>query len=117
MKRHELTNQQWEQIKDLLPPERGRPGRPAKDNRLMLNAMLWTLTTGAPWRDLPVEYGPWESVYTRFSRWSKQGVLAAVLDRLIRDKGKRPPHAFIDATIVKAHQHAAGAKGGRTLRP
>lgn len=116
MKRHELTTQQWDQIKDLLPAERGRQGRPAKDNRQMINAMLWVLTTGAPWRDLPEQYGPWESVYTRFSRWSKSGVLDRVLEHLAQDKHKRSPHYLIDATIVKAHQHSAGAKGGSTLR-
>lgn len=84
----------------------------------MLEGMLWILRTGAPWRDLPSAYGPWESVYTRFSRWSASGVLARLFEALARE---RDDEGFlIDATIVRAHQDASGAakKGGpgnRTL--
>ncbi|MEV2466381.1 transposase [Paenibacillus larvae] len=68
-RRYELRDDQWDQIKDMLPPERKtQGGRPAKDNRQMLNAMLWVIRSGAPWRDLPEYYGPWQSVYTRFRR-------------------------------------------------
>lgn len=63
-RRYELTDQEWEQIALLLPPENtGKPGRPSKDNRLMLNAMIWLARSGAAWRDLPERYGPWTSVY------------------------------------------------------
>ena len=112
--RFELTDEEWNQIKDFLPPERGRRGRPSKCNRLMLNAMLWIIRTGAPWRDLPEHYGSWKSVHTRFSRWSKQGVWAKVLENI----ASHPDDEFhmIDSTAVRAHQHAAGAKGGSNFK-
>jgi len=79
----------------------------------MLEGMLWILRTGAPWRDLPSAYGPWESVYTRFSRWSASGVLARLFEALARERDDEGYH--VDATIVRAHQDATGAakKGGR----
>ena len=113
--RRELSDRQWELIAPLLPPERGRWARPAKDNRLMVNAILWILRTGAPWRDLPAEYGPWNSVYTRFSRWSKAGIWEKVLAVLSQD---RDGEAYmLDSSVIRAHQHSAGAKGGRKIRP
>lgn len=105
-----LSDAQWSKIQPLLPPETKTGGRDAKPHRLMVEAMLWILRTGAPWRDLPEEYGPWKSVYTRFSRWSRSGVFAHVLHALALE---RDAEGFlIDATIVRAHQDAAGAKGG-----
>ena len=75
-RRYELTDQEWEQIALLLPPENtGKPGRPSKDNRLMLNAMIWLARSGAAWRDLPERYGPWTSVYSRFRKWIEDGIL------------------------------------------
>ena len=75
-RRYELTDQEWEQIASLLPVEKNsRPGRPSKDNRLMINAMIWIVRSGAPWRDLPERYGPWKSVYSRFRKWIEDGVL------------------------------------------
>jgi len=73
----------------------------------MLEAMIWILRTGAPWRDLPPEYGSWNSVYTRFSRWSQKGVLKRVFDKLAEDHDNEG--YMIDATIVRAHQDASGA--------
>ncbi|WP_172422825.1 transposase [Paenibacillus larvae] len=74
-KRYEIRDDQWEKIKDLLPPERKpQGGRIAKDNRMMLNAMLWVARSGAPWRDLPEHYGSWKTVYTRFRRWQMAGI-------------------------------------------
>ncbi len=78
---------------------------------MMINAILWILRTGAPWRDMPEAYGPWKSVYTRFSRWSKQGVWEQILKALSQDsdnESKMP-----DGSVIRAHQHAAGAKGGQ----
>lgn len=75
-RRYELTDQEWEQIAPLLPPEKNsRPGRPSKDNRLMINAMIWIARSGAPWRDLPERYGSWNSVYSRFRKWVEDGTL------------------------------------------
>jgi len=113
-RRYELTDEQWEQIRGLLPPERGRKARPAKDNRLMVNGMVWILRTGAPWRDLPSRFGPWKSVHTRFSRWVRQGVWGRLLAEF--RKQENGVIYFIDATIVRAHQDAQGARKGGTGR-
>ncbi len=110
-RRYELTDQEWEQIAFLLPPENtGKPGRPSKDNRLMLNAMIWLARSGAAWRDLPERYGPWTSVYSRFRKWIDDGILDNIFRvlSLEAELGDLP----IDATIVQAHQHSAGAKKG-----
>lgn len=87
-----------------------RGGRPPKDDRLMLEAMLWRVRTGAPWRDLPPLFGPWPSVYTRFRRWSAQGLWSHLLRHFARDADIE--QLCVDATIVRAHQHAAGGAGG-----
>jgi transposase len=103
---------QWSRIEPLLPPATRTGGRDAKPHRRMVEAMVWVLRTGAPWRDLPPAYGPWQSVYTRWSRWSASGVMASLLAALSRE---RDGESFlIDATIVRAHQDASGArkKGG-----
>jgi transposase len=107
-KRHALTDEQWAQIAPLLPREVGRVARPAKSNRLMVDAMVWILRTGAPWRDLPRHFGPWKSVYTRFRRWTRQGVWTGVLEQLAQQQDSES--YLIDATIVRAHQDATGAK-------
>ena len=101
-----LTDTQWKRLEPLLPATGGR-GRPARPHRVMLEAMIWVLRTGAPWRDLPPDYGPWKSVYTRFSRWSEKGVLQAVFDALAQERDGEG--YMIDATIVRAHQDATGA--------
>ena len=111
-RRFELSDEVFCAIAPELPPERGRKARPATDNRRMVNAMLWVLRTGAPWRDLPEHFPPWKSVYTRFSRWTAKGIVQAVLLRLTR--GAKEEGFHVDATIVRAHQDAHGArKGGR----
>jgi len=107
-----LTDAQWQRVEPLLPTASKKGGRPSKPHRPKVEAMLWILRTGAPWRDLPSAYGPWESVYTRFSRWSKAGVLRRLFEALACD-GDREGF-LIDASIVRAHQDASGAarKGG-----
>jgi len=86
MRRHELAEEQRNRIKEILPPERKESGgRPAKDNRVMLNGIIYWLNTGIPWRDLPERFGPWKSVYTRFSRWTKQGIFEQLLKALIKN--------------------------------
>jgi transposase len=109
-RRYELTDEQWEGIRGLLPPERGRKARPAKDNRPMVNAMVWILRSGAPWRDLPPHYGPWKSVWRRFSRWRQQGIWQKVLAEFRKDADGIA--YLVDATIVRAHQDAHGARKG-----
>jgi transposase len=111
-RRFELSDVEWAAIAGMLPPERGRKARPARNNRRMINAMLWVLRTGAPWRDLPEHYPPWKSVYTRFSRWSAQGLWTRVL--MILSEAADTEGYHIDGSIVRAHQDAHGArKGGR----
>lgn len=102
-----LHDEQWQRIERLLPPQHTTGGRPAKPHRPMVEAMIWLLRTGAPWRDLPADYGPWQSVYTRFSRWSKSGVLQRLLEGLAQEQDEEG--YLIDATIVRAHQDASGA--------
>ncbi len=116
MRRHELTDDQWERLGPLLPPQRPATGRLATDHRTIINGILWVLKTGAPWRDLPERFGPWQTVYSRFRRWQHAGIW----DRILADLQRAQDAAgqldwtvhFIDSTIVRAHQHAAGAKGG-----
>lgn len=110
LKRYELTDQEWEQIAPLLPSGKGKRGRPPKDNRQMLNAMVWLARSGAPWRDLPERYGPWESVYSRFRKWIDDGILDNIFRVLSLEAELY--ELSIDASIVQAHQHSAGAKKG-----
>ena len=113
MRRHEITDDRWERIKDLLPGQAGDPGVTAKDNRLFVNAVLWIARTGAPWRDLPERFGPWGSVWKRFDRWGAKGVWRRVFETL-----QEPDLEWmiLDSTVVRAHQHAAGKKGGKAVR-
>ena len=115
-----LTDEQWTRLAPLLPPQKPATGRPAKPHREVLEAIGWVLRTGAPWRDLPSEYGPWQTAASRFYRWTEQGVWDRVLAALQADVDARGEldwllH-YLDGSVVRAHQHAAGAKGG-TLRP
>ena len=106
MRRHEISDDQWNRIKDFLPGKAGDPGRTAVDNRLFINAVLWIARTGVPWRDLPERFGEWNSVFQRFNRWCKRGVWARLLE-LWKDPDLE--YLMLDSTIIRAHQHAAGA--------
>jgi transposase len=112
MRRHELSDAQWHLIEDLMPPE-GSPGRPWNNHRETLNGMMWILHTGAPWRDLPDHYGPWESVYCRFSRWRRNGTLDRILDRLqmrLDREGRVDWDLWcVDGSMIRASRAAAGA--------
>ena len=113
MKCYELTTEQWERIKPLLPPEKtGKRGRPCKDNRSMLNGMLWIARSGAQWRELPETYGPWQSVYARFAKWRDDGTLETVFHALAEDADTK--NLSIDSTCIKVHESAnGGGKNGR----
>jgi len=120
MRRHELTDEQWARLAPLLPPQKPATGRPANDHRTILNGILWVLKTGAPWRDLPERYGSWHTVYSRFARWQRAGIWQRILAELQRDAHDRHQvdwsAQMVDGTVIRAHQHAAGArrlKGGR----
>lgn len=82
LRRHEIKNQDWERIKDQLPPENTGEGRPSKSNRMMLNGMTWKVKTGAPWRDLPGRFGPWKTVYSRFRSWSNDDLFQKMFEFL-----------------------------------
>jgi len=114
MNRKRLRNDQWERIENLLPGKITDPGRTAKDNRQFVEAVFWILRTGSPWRDLPAEYGHWHRTYVRFARWRESGVWKRVADALRRDADLE--YLFIDSTIVRAHQHSAGAQKKREVR-
>ena len=109
-RRYALRDDQWERIKDLLPGREGTVGVTAKDNRLFVDAVLYRYRAGIPWRDLPARFGDFRVVHTRFSRWAKNGVWQRVFEHLAEDADNE--YAMIDSTIVRAHQHSAGAKGG-----
>lgn len=108
-RRHSLSDDQWDKIKDALPGKIGDRGRTALDNRLFIDAVMWIAKTGAPWRDLPSEYGKWFSVHKRFIRWSKNGVWQMIFNTFAVTADTE--WLMIDSTIIRAHQHAAGAKG------
>lgn len=103
-----LRDDQWERIEDLLPGREGYVGVTAKDNRLFVEAVLYRYRTGIPWRDLPERYGDFRVVHTRHSRWAKSGVWERIFKVLAEDADNE--YAMIDATIVRAHQHSAGAQ-------
>lgn len=120
-RRHELTDPQWAALAPHLPPQRPATGRPAKDHRTIINGILWRLRTGAPWRDLPERYGPWQTVYSRFRRWQQAGVwdqLLAAVQTAADQRGELDWSLhFLDGTNIRAHPHAAGAKKGAVIPP
>ena len=103
-----LRDDQWQRIEHLLPGKPTDRGVTAKDNRLFIEAVLWILRTGSPWRDLPPELGDWHNTYTRFSRWGEAGVWQRVTEALSSAPDLQA--LLIDSTIVRAHQHSAGAQ-------
>ena len=112
-----LRDDQWERLKEFVPGGRKGKRGPRTDNRRFVNALLWMARSGARWRDLPEQLGDYETVKRRYYRWIEMGVLDAVLTALAREADLE--WLMIDSTIVRAHQHAAGArrqKGGRMPR-
>jgi transposase len=114
LRRYGLRDDQWERIQDSLPGREGHVGGTAKDNRLFVEAVLYRYRAGMPWRDLPARFGDFRVIHTRHMRWSKSGVWQKIFEHLAEDADNE--YAMIDATIVRAHQHAAGAKGGTKKR-
>ena len=107
MARTLLSDEVWNKVRDILPGKEGDRGRTASSNRWFLEAVLWIARTGSPWRDLPAEFGRWHTVYIRFSRWRSKGVWQRVVNALAGET--EIEHVLIDSTIVRAHQHSAGA--------
>lgn len=119
---YQLSDAQWEQIKESFPQRRGESGFAAKiDNREVFEAVLFRLRTGCPWRDLPAAYGGWHAINIRWQRWVKSGVPQRAMVAWYLEAVKRGAVnlelALLDSTIVRAHQHAAGARKKRASRP
>ena len=108
--RHDISDEVWGLLEPHLPGQRGQWGGIAQDNRRFINAVFWVLRTGAPWRDLPPDYGKWGTVHQRFIRWRRKGIWEELLEILIDE----PDYEWlmIDTSHIKLHPHAAGAKGG-----
>ena len=113
MKRHELIDEQWALIEPFVPPSAAHTGRPPRDRRTLLNGILWILHTGAPWRDLPERFGPWQTVYHHFAKWRREGIFAEIVDALqirLDDRGLIDWDLWcIDGANVRAARAAAGA--------
>src|SRR5690242_21353625 len=114
MRRGELTDEQWEKLQPLLPPQKPKRGRPTEDHRRVLNGILWILRTGAPWRDMPERYGPHQTCHDRFSRWQRSGLWNRILQAIQSQEDHTGSlvwtQASVDSSVVRAHQHAAGAR-------
>ena len=108
MRRYGLRDDQWDRIKDVLPGREGHVGGTAKDNRLFVEAVLYRYRAGIPWRDLPERFGRWQTVWQRFDRWAESGVFERVFNMLAADHDNE--YMMLDATVVRAHQHSAGAR-------
>ena len=126
MRRHELSDEQWAAVEPLIPRSTATTGRPASDRRLMLDGLFWILATGAPWRDLPERFGPWQTVYDHFRNWRKSGVVASIVEALqvkLDNQGSIDWDLWcIDGSSVRATRAAAGADkkastGIRTSQP
>lgn len=113
MKRHELTEEQWALIEPMVPQSRACTGRPPRDRRVLLNGVFWILHTGAPWRDLPERFGPWQTVYHHFSKWRRDGVFAEIIEVLqitLDENGLIDWDLWcVDGANVRAARAAAGA--------
>ena len=107
-RRYELTDEEWRRLEPLLPGREGCPGAHAADNRRFVNAVIWIARSRAPWRDLPERFGPWNSAFQRFNRWAKRGIWQLVFE-VLREPDLQS--LMLDSTTVRAHQHAAGARG------
>ena len=116
---YRLSDEQWEQIQDLLPAN-GRRGGQWKDHRLTIDGILWALSDGGRWRNAPAEFGPWQTAYDRFRKWCRNGLWDKILRRLQARKMRAGEIDFglfcIDGTVVRAHQSAAGAAKKKSAR-
>lgn len=108
MRRYALRDDQWDRIKDWLPGREGHVGGTAKDNRLFVDAVVYRYRAGIAWRDLPERFGPWKTAWQRHDRWAKSGVFERIFNMLASDRDNE--YMMLDATVVRAHQHSAGAR-------
>ena len=119
MARGDLNDEQYERLRPLLPSSAGKPGRPYEDHRKVVNGILWRLRTGAPWRDLPERYGPWQTCHARLILWQRDGTW----DRLLAHVQTKSDavgdviwEVSIDSSVVRVHQHVAGARKRGAVR-
>ncbi len=106
--RHAISDEAWERVKDMLPGQEGKRGGVAKDKRLFINAVAWQTRTGAPWRDIPPEFGNWNSIHKRFCRWRDKGIWKTLADtEIVEPAGDI---FMIDSTYIKAHADACGTQ-------
>jgi len=115
MDRFVLTDAQWAQMEPHCLGKVTDPGRSGGDNRLFVEAVLWIVRTGSPWRDLPSQFGNWSTAYRRFRDWREADVFKQIFDAVSGEPDIE--YAMVDATIVKVHRHGQGAKGGLRARP
>jgi transposase len=109
MHRHALTDEQWRRLQAVLPKQKAGPGA-TRGDRLFIDAVLYRAKTGLPWRDLPERFGPWKSVYNRFSNWAKAGKWALIFKELQLEVDEIG--SIVDGSVIRAHQDASGGKGG-----
>lgn len=109
-RRHDISDRMWALLEPHLPGRRGTSGRNARDNRQFINAVIWILRTGAPWRDLPPAYGDWKNTNRRFCRWRDKGIWERLFKKFVKDPDFE--WLMIDASYIKVHPHGTGARGG-----
>lgn len=109
MQRHELTDEQWEKVEQVLPRPFGRPSM--EGDRNFINGVVWIAKTGAPWRDLPQQFGPWTTIHGRFLRWAKQDRWYAIFRAVCENEDELG--GMLDASNIRAHQDASGGAGGQ----
>ena len=114
MPRTVLRDDQWRRIEGFLPGKATDCGVTAKNNRLFVEAVLWIIRTGSPWRDLPTDFGHWHRVYVRYNRWSKKGVWERIFTTMSDDPDLE--YVMVDGSIVRVHQHGAAKKTNRHLK-
>jgi putative transposase len=114
MDRLVLSDVHWDRMSGLIIGRADQKGSTGRDNRMFVEGVLWIVRTGSPWRDLPEAFGEWNSVFRRFSRWSQKGVWQRIFAAMSDDLDFE--YLIIDSTIVRAHQHASGAKRGLKIR-
>ncbi len=110
-----LTDRQWALMEPHCLGKKSDPGQTGGDGRMFIEAVLWIARTGAPWRDLPAEFGNWNSVFKRFRHWVRRDVFTRIFGAL--SDGFDMEYAMVDGTIIKVHRHGQGAKGGLEVRP
>lgn len=110
-----LTDRQWSLIEPYCLGKKTDPGRSGTDNRMFVEGILWIARTGSPWRDLPPEFGKWNTAFRRYRDWAKADVFARIFEALSGDPDME--YAMVDSTIVKVHRHGHGAKGGLKAKP